>query len=73
MRTFGFAVDNEENSFDVRCVASPVFDAQGKIIAALGTSDTIIRLDETQLPKIVELIKNAAAKISNHLGYEKNI
>ncbi len=71
VRKFGFAVDNEENSFDVRCVASPIYNSEGRIIAALGTSDTIIRLDETKLPKIVELVKNAALKISNHFGYDQ--
>jgi IclR family KDG regulon transcriptional repressor len=70
VRTFGFAVDDEENSAGVRCISSPIFDAQGKIVAALGTSDTIIRLDETQLPKIVEIVKNSAAKISNLIGYD---
>lgn len=70
VRTFGFALDNEENSTGARCVASPVFDAQGKLVAALGTSDTIIRLDENHLPKIVEQIKNSAAKISGLLGFE---
>ncbi|MBS1796666.1 MAG: IclR family transcriptional regulator [Acidobacteria bacterium] len=73
VRTYGFALDNEENSPGVRCIASPVFDAQGKIVAALGTSDTIIRLDESHLPKIVELVKKAANQISNLIGYDKTI
>ena len=73
VRTFGFAVDNEENSFDVRCVSAPIFDSQGKIVAALGTSDTINRLDEAHLPKIVEMVKNSAARISNLIGYEEKI
>ncbi len=73
VRTYGFAVDDEENSPGVRCIASPVYDAQGKIAAALGTSDTIIRLDENQLPKIVEMVKKSALQISNLIGFdEKN-
>jgi IclR family transcriptional regulator, KDG regulon repressor len=71
VRTFGFAVDDEENAGGVRCIASPIFDAQGKIAAALGTSDTIIRLDETQLPKIVEMVKKSAAQISNLIGFDE--
>ncbi|HEY8560699.1 MAG TPA: IclR family transcriptional regulator [Pyrinomonadaceae bacterium] len=70
VRAFGIAVDDEENSDGVRCIASPIFDAQGKIVAALGTSDTIIRLDETRLPKIVELVKQSAAQISNLIGFD---
>lgn len=69
VRKFGFAMDNEENSPGVRCVCSPVFDAQGRVVAALGTSDTIIRLDETNLPKTVDLIRRSAADISALLGY----
>lgn len=69
VRAHDYAVDDEENSAGVRCIASPVFDAQGKIVAALGTSDTIIRLDETQLPKIVETVKKSAAQISNLIGF----
>jgi len=71
VRTYGFAMDNEENSPGVRCIASPIFDAQGKIVAALGTSDTIIRLDESHLPKVVEMVKKSAAQISNLIGFEE--
>ncbi|HEY0459588.1 MAG TPA: IclR family transcriptional regulator [Pyrinomonadaceae bacterium] len=70
VRTYGFAVDDEENSDGVRCIASPIFDAQGKIVAALGTSDTITRLDETQLTKVVELVKKAAIQVSNLIGFD---
>ncbi len=73
VRTFGFAVDDEENSAGVRCISSPIFDAQGKIVAALGTSDTIIRLDETQLPKIVEMVRKSAAQISNLIGFDPKL
>jgi DNA-binding IclR family transcriptional regulator len=70
VRTYGFAVDDQENSDGVRCIASPIFDAQGKIVAALGTSDTITRLDETQLTKVVELVKKAAIQVSNLIGFD---
>jgi IclR family KDG regulon transcriptional repressor len=70
VRTYGFGIDDEENSPGVRCIASPVFDAQGKIVAALGTSDTIISLDESKLPKVVEMVKKSAAQISNLIGFE---
>ena len=72
VRTYGFALDNEENSDGVRCIASPIFDAQGKIVAAIGTSDTINRLDEAHLPKTVEMIKKSAAQISSLLGFDDN-
>ena len=68
-REFGFAIDNEENSDDVRCVAAPIYDSGGQIIAALGTSSTILHIDEEHLPKIVEMVTDAADKVSIKMGY----
>lgn len=67
----GFAIDNEENSDGVRCIAAPIFDAKGKVIAAIGTSSTILQIDEVHLPKYVELIKKAAYQVSRQLGFTK--
>ncbi len=69
VREFGFALDNEENNEGVRCVAAPVFDNNGAVIAALGTSGTTLQLDETSLPKTVEAVKETARKLSRQLGY----
>ena len=69
IRKAGFAVDDEENSLSVRCIAAPVFNAQGETIAALGTSTTILQLDKAHLPKVVELVKDAARKVSRQLGF----
>jgi len=69
VKEYGFAVDNEENSLNVRCLAAPIFNHQGELIAALGTSTTILQLDKSHLPKVVELVKNAARKVSQQIGY----
>ncbi len=69
VREYGAAIDNEENSLNVRCLAAPVYDANGAIVAALGTSSTILQLDETNLPRVIELVKEAAHKVSEKMGY----
>jgi len=69
VREYGVAIDNEENSVSVRCLAAPVYDANGAIVAALGTSSTILQLEETNLPRVIELIKEAAHKVSEKMGY----
>ena len=69
VKQYGIAIDNEENADGVRCIAAPIFDAGGTIIAAFGTSSTILHIDKTQLPKIVELIKKSAANVSKQLGF----
>jgi IclR family KDG regulon transcriptional repressor len=69
VRKYGFAVDDEENAEGVRCIAAPIFDAKGKVVAALGTSSVIMHIDKTHLPKIVDLVKKSAAKVSRQMGY----
>lgn len=69
VRKFGFAVDDEENAEGVRCIAAPIYDARGAVIATLGTSSIVQHIDEAHLPKIVDLIKKAAAKVSLGMGY----
>ncbi|MCO6512088.1 MAG: IclR family transcriptional regulator [Aridibacter famidurans] len=69
IKKYGFAVDNEENSPGVRCIAAPIRDANGNVIAALGTSSTILEIDTEHLPRYVELVKEAALKVSRQLGY----
>ncbi len=71
VKKFGIAIDNEENADGVRCIAAPIFDAAGNVTAALGTSSTILHIDKTQLPKIVELVKNSAKEVSAQLGFDQ--
>jgi IclR family acetate operon transcriptional repressor len=69
VRKQGFAVDDEENSEGVRCVASPIFDASGRVVAAFGTSSVTLYIDNEKLPKIAKLVKESSAKISRMLGF----
>lgn len=69
VRKYGFAVDDEENADGVRCIAAPIYDAKGNIIAALGTSSIIMHIDEAHLPKIAELVIKSAAKVSRQMGF----
>lgn len=69
VRKYGFAVDDEENALGVRCIAAPIFDATGTVVAAIGTSSIIMHIDEAHMPKIVDLIRKAAAKVSLGLGF----
>lgn len=69
VRKYGFAVDDEENADGVRCIAAPIFDVKGNVIAAFGTSSIIMHIDKTHLPKIVDLVKSSAAQISRQIGF----
>jgi IclR family acetate operon transcriptional repressor len=69
VRSRGYAVDDEENNLGARCVAAPVFDSLGRVVAALGLSGTTAQIDRASLPGVAEAAKRAAREISLHLGY----
>jgi DNA-binding IclR family transcriptional regulator len=63
----GCAVDDEENSLGARCLGAPVFDATGTVVAALGASGTLTQMDEINMPRIAEALKETARRISRQL------
>ncbi len=67
VREQGYAVDDEENSLGARCLGAPVFDAAGNVTAALGVSGTLTQMDEANMPRIVEALKDTARRISRQL------
>lgn len=64
VREQGYAVDDEENSVGARCLAVPVMDEREKVIAAIGLSGTISQLDEMSIPRVAELAREAARRIT---------
>ena len=69
IREKGYAIDNEESDMGLRCVAAPVFDHTGNAKYALSVSGPTIRMTEEKVEIIVKVVKDAAKKISQKLGY----
>ena len=69
VRAQGYGVDDEENSVGVRCVAVPVFNAEGAVEAALGVTSIVSELSRVNVPKVAEQLKAAGRKISTALGH----
>jgi len=65
----GFALDREENEKDVRCVAVPIRNYQGEVIAALSISSPIFRLDKNRQNDLKKALIETSKKISKRLGY----
>ena len=65
VRQYGLARDNEELELGVRCMASGIYDDQGKLVAGLSISAPADRLDEGWLPKLQVTTKT----ISQALGH----
>lgn len=64
IREQGYAADFEELEEGVRCVAAPVFGAEGKVVAAISISGPAGRLDEERLRELIPQIKRIADEFS---------
>ena len=73
VREQGFALDREENEKDVRCVAAPIRNYQGKVIAALSISSPIFRIDKNTQNNLKEALLETSKKISKRLGYNTKL
>ena len=56
IRTNGYAVDNMEHEFGIRCVAVPIFDSSGKVIGAVSASGPSLRFDPDAVVRISRII-----------------
>ena len=65
----GFAVDNEEMEIGVKCIASPVKNSTGDVLAAISVSGPTARLSNKRVDEIKPLVKSCALEISRALGY----
>ncbi|MBL8153699.1 MAG: IclR family transcriptional regulator [Anaerolineae bacterium] len=70
IREQGYALDRGEHEPDVRCIAAPIQDAQGKVIAALSIAGPASRMEPIENnPARIDRILQSAQDISSRLGY----
>jgi DNA-binding IclR family transcriptional regulator len=68
--TCGYAIDSEERILGVRCVAAPVRDHSGSIVAALSASGPAIRVSDVSLENLVSAVQELATQFSRVLGHK---
>jgi IclR family transcriptional regulator, KDG regulon repressor len=69
IRTVGYAIDNEESVEGARCIAAPIFNAGGDVIAAISISGPITRINKAEIFRLAGLLKGSCREISARLGY----
>lgn len=67
----GWAVDNEEHEAGVCCIAAPVFDFTGKVIAAVSISGDKGTINSGQKDYFIKAVVDAAKDISKRMGFIK--
>jgi DNA-binding IclR family transcriptional regulator len=68
-REQGFAMDKEEIEPGLRCVAAPIRDYSGGVIASVSISGPSSRMTSELLPQLCQTLVEHALRISNELGY----
>jgi IclR family acetate operon transcriptional repressor len=67
-RESGYAVDNEENTVGLRCLASPVFDEFQRPIAAVSVSEVTSKTRNARRGATGDMIRAVASKITRVYG-----
>lgn len=65
----GYALDLEENEYGITCIAAPIFDHLGRVVASVSISGPTMRMAEERLESLKEKMLHASKEISARLGY----
>jgi DNA-binding IclR family transcriptional regulator len=72
IRTRGYAVDQGEYEANVRCIAAPIRDRSGEVVAAVSASAPDSRMPSPLLDSpMAERVFKAAIRVSQALGYSQ--
>ncbi len=69
VRAKGYALDDGEYEVGLRCVAAPIRDHAGAVVAAIGIAGPASRLTDDYMVGLVPLVQSAGATVSRSLGY----
>lgn len=71
VRAQGYALDDEENEKGIRCVAAPIMDHTGEVIAAISISGPTVRMTMERINnELTQQVVATAVSISQRLGYK---
>ncbi len=69
VRQSGYAIDDEESEAGMRCIAAPVRDISGKVVAAVGLAGPTQRLTKKDLRAMAPDVISTGDAVSVRLGY----
>jgi DNA-binding IclR family transcriptional regulator len=70
VREAGFAMDNEECEDGVRCIAVPIKNFHGLVVAGISISAPVTRMDKQKIEEASRFLKEISVKASRELGWE---
>lgn len=67
-RTRGWAVDDEERTVGMRCIAAPIFNQHGEAVAGISVSGPSVRMTADRDEALGQLVRGAADTVTRALG-----
>lgn len=67
-RAQGYAVDNEEKTDGMRCIAAPVFDMNREVVAGISVSGPTSRIDMADIARLSQPVTAAAQALTLAIG-----
>jgi DNA-binding IclR family transcriptional regulator len=69
IRVRGFAVDDEEFETGLRCIAAPVRDHTGNVVAAISIAGPVFRIARQRIAGLAREVRSTADAVSRTLGF----
>lgn len=67
-RARGWALDDEEATLGMRCVAAPIFNMYGEAFAGISVSGPTVRLTDRVVSDVAPVVCRAAAEVTASIG-----
>ncbi|MGJ8622647.1 MAG: HTH-type transcriptional regulator BhcR [Yoonia sp.] len=64
----GYAIDGEERNVGMRCIAAPVFNVFGEVVAGISVSGPTTRITPERIAALAEYVMEAAAQLTRAIG-----
>ena len=67
----GYGEDNEEQEDGLRCIAAPIYDRFGNVVAGMSISFPTLRHTEANKQTYIDLLKTSCEEISLQMGFHR--
>jgi DNA-binding IclR family transcriptional regulator len=73
IRNQGYAIDNEELAYGLRCVAAPIFDHTGLPRYSISVAGPAMRLTEKRMQQVQKTVRKVCSELSRRMGEPEKI
>jgi IclR family KDG regulon transcriptional repressor len=70
VRANGYAIDRDERAIGISCVAAPIRNKLGQVVAAICVTGPSDQIPSERIPELVKIVRKHASSISYQLGYD---